>query len=98
MPVHHNGFQPPISASVTHTSVARRHTDFRYATPSPAACPACDCNSPRFLNTNEVPIKTPEPTASTMPTERYCVGCEDVDVAELSAEVAVDDIVDSAEG
>lgn len=33
-----------------------------------------------------------------MPTERYCVGCEDVDVAELSAEVAVDDIDDSAEG
>ena len=67
-------------------------TDFKYATPSPAACPACDFNSPLFLNTKEVPMRTPEPTARMMPTDRYCVGCEDVDVAELVAEDAADDI------
>jgi hypothetical protein len=42
-------------------------TDLRYATPSPAACPACERNKPFFLKTKLEPIKRPLNTASIIP-------------------------------
>lgn len=43
-------------------------TDLRYATPSPAACPACERNRPFFLKTKLEPINKPLATASIIPT------------------------------
>ena len=65
-------------------------TDLRYATPSPAVCPACALNSPFFLRTNEDPMRTPDPMARAMPTARYCVGWleEDMEEAMGSGEIA----------
>lgn len=42
--------------------------DLRYATPSPAACPACERIKPFFLKTKLEPINKPLVTASIIPT------------------------------
>jgi hypothetical protein len=42
--------------------------DFRYATPSPAVCPACARRRPFFLNTKLEPMRTPLATARITPT------------------------------
>jgi hypothetical protein len=45
-----------------------RRTDFRYATPSPAVCPACERSKPFFLRTKLDPMRTPLTMARMMPT------------------------------